>query len=100
MLQHDNHDVFEYVEDYWKVIFYRATYQFVMNPVSDLDKPNVNNFTNCVRYPITKILSRRPKKIRIKSAGKISRTKNTVTCSRCGGLGHDKVLCKVVIQDD
>ena len=46
VLHHDNHDVFEYVEDYWKAD--RETYQFVMNPVSNLDKPNVNNFTNGV----------------------------------------------------
>ena len=100
VLQHDNRDVFEYVEDYWKASFYRETYQLVMNPVSDLDKPNVNNFTNGVRPPITKVSSGRPKKIRIKSGGEISRTKKTVTCNRCGRSGHNKVSCKVVIQDD
>ncbi|XP_068320746.1 uncharacterized protein [Pyrus communis] len=99
VLQHDNHDAFKYVEEYWKVTFYPETYQFVMNPVSDLDKPNVNNFKNGVRPPNTEISSRRPKKIRIKFAGEISGTKKIVTCSRCQGSGHNKVSCKVVIQD-
>ncbi|XP_070678089.1 uncharacterized protein [Malus domestica] len=30
VLQHDNRDVFEYVEDYWKASFYRETYQYTV----------------------------------------------------------------------
>ncbi|XP_028950990.1 uncharacterized protein [Malus domestica] len=99
VLQHDNRDVFYYVDDYWKASFYRKTYQFVMHPFSDLEKPNVDTIINGVRPPITKIPSGRPKKTRIKSAGKISGSKKTVTCSRCGCSGHNKVSCKVVIQE-
>ncbi|CAN6711362.1 unnamed protein product [Malus baccata var. baccata] len=72
VLQQDNCDVFYYVDDYWKTSFYQKTYQFVMHPFSDLEKPNVDTIINGVRPPITKILSRRPKKTRIKSAGEIS----------------------------
>ncbi|CAN6585636.1 unnamed protein product [Malus baccata var. baccata] len=82
VLQHDNRDVFYYVDDYWKASFYRKTYQFVMHPFSDLEKPNVDTIINGVRPPITKIPSGRPKKTRIKSAGEISGSKKTVTCSR------------------
>ncbi|CAN6558550.1 unnamed protein product [Malus baccata var. baccata] len=92
VLQHDNRDVFDYVDDYWKASFYRKTYQFVMHPFSDLEKPNVDTIINGVRPPITKIPSGRPKKTRIKSAGEISGSKKTVTCSRCGCSGHNKVL--------
>ncbi|KAB2608048.1 signal recognition particle subunit SRP68-like [Pyrus ussuriensis x Pyrus communis] len=59
----------------------------------------INTTLNGVRPPITKILSRRPNKSRIKYACEISRTKKTITCSRCGYLGHNKISCKVVIQD-
>ncbi|KAM2020074.1 hypothetical protein ACFX1T_022804 [Malus domestica] len=99
VLQHGNRDVFDYVDDYWKASFYRNTYQFVMHPFSDLEKPNVDTIINGVRPPITKIPFGRPKKTRIKSAGEISGSKKTVTCSRCGRLGHNKVSCKVVIQE-
>ncbi|CAN6547405.1 unnamed protein product [Malus baccata var. baccata] len=92
VLQHDNRDVFYYVDDYWKSSFYRKTYQFVMHPFSDLEKPNVDTIINGVRPPITKIPSGRPKKTRIKSAGEINGSKKTVTCSRCGCSGHNKVL--------
>ncbi|CAN6547234.1 unnamed protein product [Malus baccata var. baccata] len=90
VLQHDNRDVFYYVDDYWKTSFYRNTYQFVMHPFSDLEKSNVDTIINGVRPPITKIPSGRPKKTRIKSAGEISGSKKTVTCSRCGRSGHNK----------
>ncbi|XP_070669067.1 uncharacterized protein [Malus domestica] len=99
VLQHDNRDVFYYVDDYWKASFYRKTYQFVMHPFSDLEKPNVDTIINGVRPPITKIPSGRPKKTRIKSTGEISGSKKTVTCNRCGCSGHNKVSCKVVIQE-
>ncbi|CAN6567533.1 unnamed protein product [Malus baccata var. baccata] len=99
VLQHDNRDVFYYVDDYWKASFYRKTYQFVMHPFSDLEKPNVDTIINAVRPPITKIPSGRPKKTRIKSAGEISGSKKIVTCSTCGCSGHNKVSCKVVIQE-
>ncbi|KAB2612146.1 hypothetical protein D8674_036826 [Pyrus ussuriensis x Pyrus communis] len=101
MISRSDMDVFEVSTEWnrFKATFYPETYQFVMNPVSDLDKPNVNNFKNGVRPPNTEISSRRPKKIRIKFAGEISGTKKIVTCRRCQGLGHNKVSCKVVIQD-
>ncbi|CAN6554679.1 unnamed protein product [Malus baccata var. baccata] len=72
VLQHDNHDVFYYVDDYRKASFYLKTYQFVMHPFLDLEMPNVDTIINGVRPPITKISSRRPKQTRIKSAGKIN----------------------------
>ncbi|CAN6678983.1 unnamed protein product [Malus baccata var. baccata] len=56
VLHYDNRDVFEYVEDYWKAFFIQKHI--------NLDKPNVNNFTNGVRPPITKVSSGRPNKIR------------------------------------
>ncbi|CAN6692121.1 unnamed protein product [Malus baccata var. baccata] len=96
VLQHDNRDVFYYVDDYCKASFYRKTYQFVMHPFSDLEKPNVDTIINGVRPPITKIPSGRPKKTRIKSAGEISGSKKTVTCSRCGCSRHNKISCKVL----
>ncbi|CAN6718785.1 unnamed protein product [Malus baccata var. baccata] len=47
----------------------------------DLEKPNVDTIINGVRPSITKIPSGRPKKTRIKSAGEISGSKKTITCS-------------------
>ncbi|KAB2612691.1 hypothetical protein D8674_035007 [Pyrus ussuriensis x Pyrus communis] len=78
---------------------FEKTYQFVMHPFSNLEKPNVDTIINGVRPPITKILSRRPKKTRIKSAREISGSKKAITCSKCGCSEHNKVSCKVVIQD-
>ncbi|XP_050133124.1 uncharacterized protein LOC126609176 [Malus sylvestris] len=98
VLQHDIRDVFYYFDDYWKASFYRKTYQFVRHPFSNLEKLNVDTIINGVMPPITKVPSGRLKKTRIKSAGEISGSKKTVTCSRCGCSGHNKVSCTVVIQ--
>ncbi|CAN6558447.1 unnamed protein product [Malus baccata var. baccata] len=87
VLQHDNRDVFYYVDDYWKASFYRKTYQFVMHPFSDLEKPNVDTIINDVRPPITKIPSGIPKKTRIKSAGEIS-----------GCSGHNKEATEIIVH--
>ncbi|KAB2625959.1 hypothetical protein D8674_017619 [Pyrus ussuriensis x Pyrus communis] len=83
VLQHDNRDVFYYVDNYWKASFYRKIYQFVMHLFLDLDKPNVDTIING--------------KSRINSAGEISVSKKTITCSRCGCSGHNKVSHKVVV---
>ncbi|KAB2599076.1 hypothetical protein D8674_009347 [Pyrus ussuriensis x Pyrus communis] len=84
VLQHDNHYVFYYIDDYWKTSFYQKRYQFGIHPFSDLEKPNI---------PFG-----RPKKTKIKFTGEISGSEKDVTCSRCGCSRHNKVSCKVVIQ--
>lgn len=85
--------IYDYIEEYYKVSFYRKSYSIPIVPLPDLISLNIPIPENpSVLPPMTKRPTGRPRNKRIKSSGEI--TVREVTCSRCSKTGHYRSTCK------
>ena len=72
--------------------FLKHAYEMSVNPVPDPESWDISDaIQNCIILPWKKmILPRRPKKLRILSAGE---KRKLPSCSKCGKKGHNKTTC-------
>ncbi|XP_050374645.1 uncharacterized protein LOC126792223 [Argentina anserina] len=76
-----NHILYGYIENYWKIEFYKSAHQHPIYPLSDLDKPNPSSFgDSTMQPPITRVPAGRPRTRRICSFGEEARP---MQCERC-----------------
>lgn len=91
VLLHGGFKLYDYIEYYWTIDFYKRSYEYSLFPVPDLDKPEYDLSTAPIKPPITKKQAGRPKTSRCKSHTELTRS---VCCSRCGQPGHNRAHCK------
>ena len=84
-------NVYDYIEDYFKVVYFQASYSHAISPVTNFMKDDVLPEDVDVAPPIGRRMPGRPSASnRIKSSGKITKT---IRCSLCKKLGHNKRTC-------
>ena len=97
VIQQHGASPYDYVNELYKVVKFRETYSFSINPVPTIEKP-MHNFAKdvvIVKPPLTRKPPGRPRTKRFK---KKSETTKSIKCSRCGkAAGHNKKTCNVPI---
>lgn len=90
-------NAYDYCSDYLTTNNYRLTYSESISPISDVDKP-MQKEPSMATVVVTPPPSRRPP-----GRPKINRNvsqgldKRKLQCSKCKGLGHNKLTCKEVV---
>ncbi|XP_008244396.1 PREDICTED: uncharacterized protein LOC103342537 [Prunus mume] len=93
VIQHSGLCLYNFVDEYYKAYFYRATYATPIFPIPDIEKPPPGDVL--LLPPHTKKPPRQPSTKRFKSS---SETKRQVKCKRCGSCDrHNRRTCKVPI---
>lgn len=86
-------NVYDYIEDYFKVIYFRSAYSHSINPVINFMKEDVLPEDVDIAPPKSRRMAGRPSASnRFKSAGEIAKT---IRCSLCKKLGHNKRTCSL-----
>ncbi|KAK9921893.1 hypothetical protein M0R45_030386 [Rubus argutus] len=97
VIQQHGASPYDYVNELYKVVKFRETYSFSINPVPTIEKP-MHNFAKdvvIVKPPLTR---KPPGRSRTKRFKKKSETTKSIKCSRCGkAAGHNKKTCNVPI---
>ncbi|CAL8117861.1 unnamed protein product [Prunus armeniaca] len=93
VIQHSGLCLYNFVDEYYKADFYRATYATPIFPIPDIEKPHPGDVF--LLPPHTRKHPGRPPTKRFKSS---SETKRQVKCKRCGSCDlHNRRTCKVPI---
>ncbi|CAL8164167.1 unnamed protein product [Prunus armeniaca] len=93
VIQHSGLCLYNFVDEYYKADFYKATYATSIFPIPDIEKPPPADVF--LLPPHTRKPPGRPPTKRFKSS---SETKRQVKCKRCGSCDrHNRRTCKVPI---
>ncbi|CAL2265730.1 unnamed protein product [Prunus armeniaca] len=93
VIQHSGLCLYNFVDEYYKADFYKATYATPIFPIPDIEKPPPGDVL--LLPPHTRKPPRRPPTKRFKSSNE---TKRQVKCKRCGSCDrHNRRTCKVPI---
>ncbi|CAL2260034.1 unnamed protein product [Prunus armeniaca] len=93
VIQHFGLCLYNFVDEYYKADFYKATYATPIFPIPDIKKPPLGDVF--LLPPHTRKPPGRPPTKRFKSS---SETKRQVKCKRCGSCDrHNRRTCKVPI---
>ncbi|KAJ9542234.1 hypothetical protein OSB04_028740 [Centaurea solstitialis] len=94
----------DYVPNWFRKEMYKVTYGSYLQPVQGMNQWPPN-YLNKPLPPKPRIMPGRPKKKRRRSAhepvshvGRVSRVGTIMTCTKCGGLGHNIRGCKNQVQ--
>ncbi|XP_021833443.1 uncharacterized protein LOC110773249 [Prunus avium] len=93
VIHHSGLCLYDFVDEYYKADFYRATYGTPIFPIPDIEKPPPGDVV--LLPPHTRKPPGRPPTKRFKSS---SETKRQVKCKRCGAFDrHNRRTCKAPI---
>ncbi|BFG27154.1 hypothetical protein CerSpe_134280 [Prunus speciosa] len=93
VIHHSRLCLYDFVDEYYKADFYRATYATPIFPIPDIEKPPPGDVV--LLPPHTRKPPGRPPTKRFKSS---SETKRQVKCKRCGACDrHNRRTCKAPI---
>ncbi|XP_039146217.1 uncharacterized protein LOC120283577 [Dioscorea cayenensis subsp. rotundata] len=82
----------DYVDDYFSVDKYKATYQMEVAPMPDMNEWVITGDGESLLPPISRRPAGRPRKNRIKGFDEVKKGRHK--CKMCGSFGHHAKKCK------